>query len=191
MSTFSYRRTRVACASAFVFLLMIQFTFAAGSGTVVGRVLDKATGDPLPGANVMIQGTSIGTSTGLDGKYEIRNVPTGMRSMRVTYIGYVTVTREVTVGENATLTQDFHLVAQALQGETIVVTGQAKGQLSAINQQLSSNSIVNVVSAEKMKELPDANLAESIGRLPGVSIIRDAGEASEIVVRGTHGRGTG
>jgi outer membrane receptor for ferrienterochelin and colicin len=56
--------------------------------------------------------------------------------------------------------------------------------LSAINEQLTSNNIVNVVSAEKMKELPDANLAESIGRLPGVSIQRDAGEASKIVVRG-------
>jgi TonB-dependent receptor len=93
-------------------------------------------------------------------------------------------TVEVTVAENVTLTQDFHLMPQAIKGETVIVTGQAKGQLSAINQQLSSNNIVNVVSAEKMKELPDANLAESIGRLPGVSIQRDAGEASKIVVRG-------
>jgi TonB-dependent receptor len=163
---------------------MMQSAFSASSGSIIGRVLDKESGDPLPGANVILQGASIGASTGLDGKYELTNVPTGKRSIRVIYIGYVTATLEVTVGENATLVQDIHLVAQALEGETVVVTAQSKGQLSAINQQLSSNNLVNVLSAEKMKELPDANLAESIGRLPGVSIQRDAGEASKIVVRG-------
>jgi len=48
--------------------------------------------------------------------------------------------------------------------------------MSAINQQLSSNSIINVVSSDKMKELPDANIAESIGRLPGISLQRNAGK---------------
>jgi TonB-dependent receptor len=168
---------------ALVFLT-VQLALAVGSGTVSGRVSDKSTGDPLPGANVTIEGTSVGASTDLDGKFSLKNVPAGKQSMRVTYIGYRTVTIDVTVGENAALTQDFRLVAQALEGQTVVVTGQAKGQLSAINQQLSSNNIVDVVSAEKMKELPDANLAESIGRLPGVSIQRDAGEASKVVVRG-------
>jgi TonB-dependent receptor len=167
-----------------LYMVAVQASLSAGTGAVGGKVVDKGTGDPLPGANVMIQGTSVGASTDIYGKYDLKNVPTGKQTIRVTYVGYLTVTLEVTVGENATLTQDFRLVAQALEGETIVITGQAKGQLSAINQQLSSNSIVNVVSAEKMKELPDANLAESIGRLPGVSIQRDAGEASKIVVRG-------
>jgi len=58
------------------------------------------------------------------------------------------------------------------------------GQLAAINQQIVSNRIVSVVSEEKIKELPDANAAEAIGRLPGVSIIRSGGEATNIVMRG-------
>ncbi len=185
MSTLYNRGTRIVLTSAFAFLfLATQCAFGAASGSVSGRVLDRDSGEPLPGANVTIVGTSIGASTDLEGKYVLRNVPTGKQSMKVTYIGYRSVTMDVTVGENATLTQDYHLVVQALEGQTVVVTGQAKGQMSAINEQLTSNNIVNVVSAEKMKELPDANLAESIGRLPGVSIQRDAGEASKIVVRG-------
>jgi TonB-dependent receptor len=165
-------------------LLAVRASLSAATGTVSGKVADRESGDPLPGANVIIPGTSIGASTDLDGKYSLKNVPAGRQSMKVTYIGYRSVTVELIVGENATLTQDFRLVSQALEGQTVVVTGQAKGQMEAINQQLSSNNIVNVVSAEKMKELPDANLAESIGRLPGVSIQREAGEASKIVVRG-------
>ena len=148
MSTLYYRGTRVVLTSVFVFLfLMIQSAFAAASGSVAGRVLDRDSGEPLPGANVTIVGTSIGASTDLEGKYVLRNVPTGKQSMKVTYIGYRSVTMDVTVGENATLTQDYHLVVQALEGQTVVVTGQAKGQMSAINEQLTSKNIVNVVSA--------------------------------------------
>ena len=183
MTTF-YRLFRAACVPVLLSLLVVQFAFAASSGSITGRVVDKTTGDPLPGANVTIQGTSIGASTDLDGKFTLRNVPTGRQSARVTYIGYLTVTMDVTISADAALTQDFRLVAQAVQGETIVVTGQAKGQMAAINQQLSSNSIINVVSADKMKELPDANIAESIGRLPGISLQRNAGEAYGVTVRG-------
>ncbi len=94
------------------------------------------------------------------------------------------VTRDVTVSANNVTQAEFGLTAQAIQGETIVVTGQAKGQMEAINQKLASNQIIDVVSAEKMKELPDANIAESIGRLPGISLQRNAGEATGVVVRG-------
>jgi len=71
-----------------------------------------------------------------------------------------------------------------LETEDVVVTAQAKGQMSAINEQLSSKSIKNVVSAEKLQELPDANAAESVGRLPGVSVLRSGGEGNKVVVRG-------
>jgi TonB-dependent receptor len=69
-------------------------------------------------------------------------------------------------------------------GEEVTVTAQATGQRSAINQQLSSNVVTNVVSSEKMEELPDANAAEAIGRLPGISLKRNSGEANKIVIRG-------
>ena len=183
MSTF-YHLCRVVIASAVVSLLTMHWALAATSGSVAGRVVDKETGGPLPGANVVIQGTSIGGSTDLDGKYNLRTVPTGRISIRVTYVGYLTLTQEVTVSGDSTLTQDFRLSPQAIKGETVVVTGQARGQMEAINQQLASNSIINVVSADKMKELPDANIAESIGRLPGISLQRNAGEAYGVVVRG-------
>jgi len=183
MSTL-FRFIRVPSASVVVTLLMMQSLYAASSGSIVGRVFDKATGDPLPGANVLIQGTSIGSSTDLDGKYALRSVPTGRQPIRVTYVGYVTATVDADVAADSIMTLDFRLTAQAIEGETILVTGQAKGQMAAINQQLSSNSIINVVSADKMKELPDANIAESIGRLPGISLQRNAGEAYAVVVRG-------
>ena len=72
----------------------------------------------------------------------------------------------------------------AIEGEIAIVTAQAFGQRAAINQQLASNSVVNIVSAEKIEELPDATAAEAIGRLPGVSLKRSSGEANKVVIRG-------
>ncbi|HUI66516.1 MAG TPA: carboxypeptidase-like regulatory domain-containing protein, partial [Bacteroidota bacterium] len=182
-------RSRCHCLiSALALMLLgvfsVQSTFSAGSGTVRGKIFDRTTKDALPGANIQIKGTGLGMATDLDGKYSLKNVPVGEQTLTVSYIGYEKISVKVTVLEGETVDKDISMNAVAVQGETIVVTGQAKGQMSAINQQLASNSIINVVSADKMKELPDANLAESIGRLPGISLQRNAGEAYAVVVRG-------
>ena len=72
----------------------------------------------------------------------------------------------------------------SILGEEVVVTGQFRGQAAAINQQVNSTTIVNVVSKEKLQELPDMNAAEAIGRLPGISVQRDGGEGQKVVIRG-------
>ena len=80
---------------------------------------------------------------------------------------------------------DVSLDYQILEsGEVVLVTAQAKGQLDAINNQLSSNSIINAISADRIQELPDANAAESVGRLPGVSLQREGGEGNKVIIRG-------
>jgi len=168
----------------FISLPGSSIALGAATGTLRGRVFDRDSKDALPGAAIQVVGTSVGVSTDLDGRYTLHNIPAGTQKFTVSYVGYRKITFEMEIAENQTLDRDIALVAEAIQGETVVVTGQAKGQMEAINQQLASNSIVNVVSADKMKELPDANLAESIGRLPGISLTRNAGEAYAVTVRG-------
>jgi len=157
---------------------------APANVNIEGIIKDSQTGDALPGANVVLAGTSIGATADISGKYTIRNVPPGSYTIRVTYVGYKSVSMPLQVGEGATVKQDFKLVAVSIEGETVVVTAQASGQNSAINQQLSSNQITNVVSAARIQELPDANAAESIGRLPGIAVLRSGGEGNEVVIRG-------
>ncbi|HTR99775.1 MAG TPA: carboxypeptidase-like regulatory domain-containing protein, partial [Bacteroidota bacterium] len=165
-------------------LILLHVAHAGAAGTLRGRVTDRSTGDPLPGANVIVANTSIGASTGLDGEYVIRGVPAGPQTVRVAYVGYATFAAAIQVDADSTAVMDVRLTAEAIQGETVVVTAQALGQNEAINQQLSSNTITNIVSSARIKELPDVNAAESIGRLPGVAINRSNGEASTVVIRG-------
>ncbi len=170
-------------------ILVAAFSFplplaAAGGGTIQGTVKDSQTGELLPAANISLAGTGLGTTTDIFGKFVVRNVPPGTYTMRVAYIGYTTLEVHVEVADEATITENVKLDNVGLKAEGVVVTAQAAGQNQAINTQLSSLEIKNVVSAARIQELPDANAAESVGRLPGVSILRSGGEGNEVVVRG-------
>jgi TonB-dependent receptor len=156
----------------------------ASTGKIVGVVKDAQTGEPLPGANVFLQGTALGAATNLKGEYLIPAVPVGEYVLVVTYIGYKKVTKPISVMADQVTRQDVKLQFEVIEGQAVVVTAQLEGQARAINQQLSANTIVNVVSSDKIKELPDQNAAESLGRLPGISIQRDAGEGTKVVIRG-------
>lgn len=150
--------------------------------TVSGVLTDSLTGGPLVGGNVYLLGTALGGVTDRDGTFRIEHVRAATYTIRFSYIGYVTVEKRCTVTGDLRL--PVTLLPDVLQGEEVVVTGQRRGQLAAINQQISSKTPVNVISEEKIKELPDANAAEAIGRLPGISILRSGGEANKVIIRG-------
>lgn len=174
-------------STKFVVILFIMFIINqlfAANGRIQGFVTDATTDEALPGANVFFEGTSIGGATDVDGAYIITDVPPGSYTISVVYIGYEKVSFSLDIGDGQSIDRNITMNAVALKGEEIVVTAQAEGQNAAINKQLSSENIVNVVSSARIQELPDANAAESIGRLPGVSLIRSGGQATQVVIRG-------
>ncbi len=178
---------RFATTLAILVVSMLTITYGtafSAASRIQGRVLDSKTGEPLPGATVMLVGTSLGSASDLNGRYSIVSVPAGSYTIRVTYVGYDPESEKIVVGEDQNITKDLRLMAVAIRAKAVTVTAQAYGQNAAINQQLSSDKIENVVSAAKIQELPDANAAESVGRLPGISLIREGGEAAYVVIRG-------
>ncbi len=183
MKNFDFKFLTIIIFLTCSIVLSLAFqSFAAGGLT--GKVYDKETKEILPGANIIVDGTSIGAATDINGAFTIRNIPSGNQKVIVSYVGYNSITVNVDIPDNRLLEQNFYLQATAIEGKTVTVTAQALGQLQAINQQLSSNTIVNVVSAAKIQELPDFNAAEAIGRLPGIATLRSSGEANQVVIRG-------
>lgn len=176
------RRSFLVVGVALIFVA--EPLIAAGSGTVRGKVVDKESKDALPGANIMVQGTSIGAASDLNGNYVIHNLPSGRQHLIVSYVGYLSDTVAVDVPEGGAIEKRIFLISTSIQGREVIIEAQAKGQLQAINQQLSADQIVNVVSAAKIQELPDFNAAQAIGRLPGVSTLQSSGEADKVVIRG-------
>jgi TonB-dependent receptor len=167
-----------------MFFILSAKSFCQNTCSIGGKITDKTNLEPLYGANIMMEGTGMGAASKDNGEYLIMNVPAGNYTLKVSYLGYRTEKLEVKLVKGQHLEQNFGLKPVGVTGKTVIVTAQASGQNAAINQQLSSQNIVNVVSAARIKELPDANAAESVGRLPGVYLIRTGGEGSEVAIRG-------
>ncbi len=171
------------CAALALALLALPSALAApAAGRIVGTVTDGQTGEALIGASARIAGTSIGAATDVNGQFSIPNAPSGPQQLIVSYVGYVSDTLAVDVPDGGTVEVEAALSFLTLGG--VEVTAQVAGQLSAINEQFRSSTVGNVVSSDRIQELPDNNAAESIGRLPGVSIQRSGGEASRVAIRG-------
>ena len=169
---------------ALIFYFSGNVNANSGKGSMEGRVKDAGSGETLPGAHVLIKGTSFGTSTNIDGFYQINNVSSGEYTIVASSIGYETNSKSVRLESGQRIKIDFELKPIAFEGEEAVITVQRRGQNKAINQQLTSDVIKNVLSSERILEIPDANAAESISRLPGISLTRESGEGSAVIIRG-------
>jgi TonB-dependent receptor len=165
-------------------LLTSSHVFGQRAGIVGGKVLEESTSMTLPGATVVIQGTNTGVITDINGDFFLPNLELGKINLVVSFIGFESKTVEVDVqpGHNNPLT--IMLASETRTLEEVIISAQLLGQRRAISQQVQSDAIVNIVSEEKLRELPDVNAAEAIGRLPGVAIQRSAGEGQKVIIRG-------
>lgn len=150
---------------------------------VSGVIKDLSNATPLPFANVVLKGTTVGTTTDLNGEYRLPLSP-GTYTLVASFIGYEKLEQEITIDKSQNEKLDFELKAESIMGEEVIVTAMMRGQKSAINSQLNAAGIINAVSEEQIQELPDANAGEALGRLPGISLKRSGGEAQNIVLRG-------
>jgi len=153
-------------------------------GTLVGKIVDAQTGEALIGANIILQDEAIGAATNFQGEFTITRVPAGEQTFVIRYLGYQDLFIEVEILPGETVERNIQMNPDIIEGDEITIYTQAMGQARAIRQQLNANTIVNVVSETRLRELPDANAAESIGRLPGISVLRDAGEGQKVAIRG-------
>jgi TonB-dependent receptor len=175
---------RWSLVNFFVFILLFFFSPQNLLADIFGRITDSTTAGVLPGANIIIVGTSLGAASDVNGEYRISKSEPGDYTLRVSYIGYKSKDVPISLEMGKDLEMDIELNLTFMTGEVITVTAQREGQAAAINQQLNADAIKNVVSSDRIREVPDANAAESVGRLPGVAIGRSGGEGNKVVVRG-------
>ncbi|NND34376.1 MAG: TonB-dependent receptor [Saprospiraceae bacterium] len=170
--------------SLFLFGLIFSGSLVAQNAVLYGIVTDGGLGEPLAFATAAIEELSMGATSDLDGKYRLTNIPAGIHTVTFSYLGYESQSIEVTFAAGSEVEQNITLSESGVMMNEVVVRGQATGQRAAINRQINAGTIVNVISQEKLQELPDQNAAEAVGRLAGVSVYRDAGEGQRISIRG-------
>lgn len=105
---------------------------AQGSGTVIGKITDVASGEPVIAARVQVVGSLLGTTTRADGTYRL-TLPAGSHDLRVSAIGYSITRASVTVGAGGAATQDFALEGAAVVLEEVAVIGTRAPERTAVD----------------------------------------------------------
>lgn len=183
----TYRACATVLAAALLLLAGPQSVAAqSGGGVIAGSVTD-ASGRPLGGVLVLLDGARGGAATERDGSYRLTRVPAGPHTVTYRYIGFAPQTIAVTVRAGQTATQNVKLATAAMNLAAVLVTGQVAGQAAALNQQRAAGNVSTVIDNELVGRLPDPNLAEALARAPGVSVVRDQGEGRFVQIRGTSG----
>ncbi len=175
-----------------VTLLVAVCLAAAGAaentkGIVTGRITDSA-GGVLQGARVQLQPGSVTVISNNQGEFKMVDVPSGPYRIYVSFIGFSPLTKEFTVspGENARLELELEV---GTQNERVLVTAdRPHGEAEAINRERTAENILQVLPAEVITSLPNANVADAIGRLPSVTLERDEGEGKYVQIRGAEPR---
>ena len=171
----SIRRFRPLLAAVALALAPGAALLAQGTGQVAGRVLDQATGRPLPAARVAVQGTTpqVAATAGVDGRYTLTRVPAGERTLTVVLLGYApkTVTG-VRVAAGAATALDVTLSPQgiALEGLTVTATRERGSVSRALDEQRTATGIVNSTTTEQIERSPDSDAAAAVQRVSGVTV---------------------
>ncbi len=158
----------------FLFLLFQISVLAGTTGKLAGTIKDAQTGEPLIGANVMIDGTTFGAATNVNGEFVILNIPPGRYNVRISYIGYETIlmTNVVIVVDQTTL-MPIQLKSQTIQVGEVVVTARTP----LIQKDVTSS--ISVITREEIESLPVQTFTELLSLQAGV-----VGSGSNLHIRG-------
>ncbi|MEO7366602.1 MAG: SusC/RagA family TonB-linked outer membrane protein [Gemmatimonadaceae bacterium] len=156
---------------------------AQGTGAIRGRVTDAATGSPLVGVQVRVDGTTIGTVTGSDGSYTINGAPAGARQLTARRVGYTPQRSPITLAAGVNVLQNFVLRATAATLNDVVVTA-----LGEKTEQRSLGTAQQTVKGADIAQTQRENFINGLqGRVAGVEVISTSGvpgASSSITIRG-------
>lgn len=152
---------------------------AGTTGKISGIVRDARTKEPLPGVNVVIQGTLLGGSSSVDGRYVILNVPPGRHKVVASFIGYKRFeVNDLRVSVDFTTPLDIELVEGSVELDAVVI----QAERSPLIRQDLTNPVASI-SAENIEALPVTDISEVIGLQAGITVDDDG----TIHIRGGYG----
>ncbi len=153
-----------------VFLLSVNFIFA--NGIIRGNVIDASTGEPIMSANVMVEGTTIGTTTDFDGNYSLK-LEEGTYTLVFSSLGYATVKiNNVKVNNDKVTEVNTSLKTSNQQLETVVISASNNKRTASalLTMQKKSVKLLDGISLESIKKNGDSNVADAVKRVTGISI---------------------
>jgi len=162
------------------FFVLIAFSIEAQTGLIRGHAYDAESGEPVTFANVILQGTTIGTNSDMDGFFTLTQVPAGNYTLEVSFIGYQSATTEVTVADGDVVYKKLMLSSGGVELKAVDIS--ARREVARTEVQISKLQ----VTQKQIKALPstggDADILQYLQVLPGVITTGDQG--GQIFIRG-------
>ncbi len=164
-----------------VLMFVLLPVFVIAQHTMSGTVTDAATGDALPGANVVIAGTSMGAAAASDGSFTINNVPAGSYTITASVIGYADESESVNVSGDVTV--NFSLKTSVLELSALEVLASRAGEKTPV-------AYTNITKAEVEARLGSQDIPMILNTTPSVYATQQGGGAGDarINVRGFNQR---
>ena len=161
------------------YLINPSITYSQSTGKIMGKVSDVTTDEGIPFANVLINGTTIGAASDVEGNFVVLNIPPGTYDVTASYIGFQKVTiKDITVNVGFTTSLDFKLSPGEVTLEAIIVQGDRN---PLIRQDLTNPTVA--ITSESLEILPVDNISDVIKLQAGVV----TGDDGSIHVRGGYG----
>src|SRR5690349_8211246 len=176
------RPQRLFLRAMSVLLLASSGAIAEAQGTLTGTISGAGDRAPIAEARVIVVGTSLFTTSGADGKYILRRVPTGTAELRVLRVGYSEQKKSVQVVDGQTTTLDFTMTPTVVQLQEVVTTATGEQRRSELG-----NSVANVPVSQIAQNEPIRTVADVLNsRVPGVMVQSggQTGSGQRIRVRG-------
>ena len=165
-------------AALIIVFTCFTITFAGTTGKITGKVIDKETGEPLYGVNVIILGTTLGAATDFEGDFLILNVPPGVHTLKVSMITYSPQTiNNVRVRIDQTTPLNIQLSSNVIETDEVIVVAQR----NVVKKDVSTSVIS--IEPEEMEFLPVSSVGEVIGLQAGVEegLVVRGGGADELL----------
>ncbi|MGE5804308.1 MAG: carboxypeptidase-like regulatory domain-containing protein, partial [Ignavibacteria bacterium] len=149
--------------SLFLLIISASVIYPGTTGKIAGIITEKSTGDPIPGANIIVVGTTFGAASDADGQFTILYVPPGTYDVQISVIGY----RKVTVNEVRVFIDQTARIDAALEEETIQV-GEVVVTADRTTIRPDVATSVTAVSGEEIEDLPINSVVSAIGLQAGI-----------------------
>jgi outer membrane receptor protein involved in Fe transport len=172
--------------------LMIAYTTAIAfgqntKGIISGHVADTV-GAALQGAQVQIGSTGRQVISDGQGNFLLTDVDPGSYEVDIKFVGFKDFSAKVKVSAGQVARVNAAMQVASNTEQVVVYSDRLHGEADAINRERTSPNILNVLTSDVITSLPNANVADAVGRLPGVTLERDEGEGKYVQIRGTEPR---
>ncbi len=172
---------RLALATVF---FALAFVATAQNGTIKGVVTDASTDEPLIGATVMLEGTTIGVLTDFDGNYTLGNITPGTYNVRCSFISYETSTIEnVEITSGNTQTFNFEMGESTMQIEDVQVVAKANRESESmlLLDQKEASGITESIGSRQLSSMGVSDAASATTKISGVTKTEGSGD---VYIRG-------